>query len=215
MLRDYLTADVFKAGLVQYLQKYSYKNTRNADLWNSMTNASVPYYVIFFKFLNFSWIARLLLETVTSPSAYGIKQGWPKHVFPFQICPTVGTDKNELEGGGFCRSQQSPSAAVSVWFFTRRYLGVWRVSVPSHVVTVLCRSINMCTLQKPHLPLECSSRESVGFFRSIRNLFSLRLDGNPAPRADWKASALQEITESYNRGMVRVEGTSTAHPRGF
>lgn len=54
MLRDYLTADVFKAGLVQYLQKYSYKNTKNEDLWNSMTNASIPYYVIFFKFCNFS-----------------------------------------------------------------------------------------------------------------------------------------------------------------
>ncbi|XP_063176496.1 endoplasmic reticulum aminopeptidase 1-like isoform X2 [Chroicocephalus ridibundus] len=38
MLRDYLTADVFKAGLVQYLQKYSYQNTKNEDLWNSMTN---------------------------------------------------------------------------------------------------------------------------------------------------------------------------------
>ncbi|NWH74544.1 ERAP1 aminopeptidase, partial [Piaya cayana] len=42
MLRDYLTADVFKAGLVQYLQKYSYQNTKNEDLWNSMTNASTP-----------------------------------------------------------------------------------------------------------------------------------------------------------------------------
>ncbi|KAM9167640.1 endoplasmic reticulum aminopeptidase 1 [Mergus octosetaceus] len=38
MLKDYLTDDVFKAGLVQYLQKYSYQNTKNEDLWNSMTN---------------------------------------------------------------------------------------------------------------------------------------------------------------------------------
>ncbi|XP_072462155.1 endoplasmic reticulum aminopeptidase 1 [Notamacropus eugenii] len=38
MLMDYLNADVFKAGIVQYLQKYSYKNTKNEDLWNSMTN---------------------------------------------------------------------------------------------------------------------------------------------------------------------------------
>ncbi|XP_044518614.1 endoplasmic reticulum aminopeptidase 1 [Gracilinanus agilis] len=38
MLRDYLSADVFKAGIVQYLQKFSYKNTKNEDLWNSMTN---------------------------------------------------------------------------------------------------------------------------------------------------------------------------------
>ncbi|XP_015705151.1 endoplasmic reticulum aminopeptidase 1 [Coturnix japonica] len=38
MLRDFLTADVFKAGLVQYLQKYSYQNTKNEDLWDSLTN---------------------------------------------------------------------------------------------------------------------------------------------------------------------------------
>ncbi|NXT76184.1 ERAP1 aminopeptidase, partial [Zapornia atra] len=46
MLREYLTADVFKAGLVQYLQKYSYQNTKNEDLWNSMTKASIPYSLI-------------------------------------------------------------------------------------------------------------------------------------------------------------------------
>ncbi|XP_010724343.1 endoplasmic reticulum aminopeptidase 1 [Meleagris gallopavo] len=38
MLRDFLTADVFKAGLVQYLRKYSYQNTKNEDLWDSLTN---------------------------------------------------------------------------------------------------------------------------------------------------------------------------------
>ncbi|KAB1281025.1 Endoplasmic reticulum aminopeptidase 1 [Camelus dromedarius] len=36
MLRDYLSADAFKSGIVKYLQKYSYKNTKNEDLWNSM-----------------------------------------------------------------------------------------------------------------------------------------------------------------------------------
>ncbi|NXA31968.1 ERAP1 aminopeptidase, partial [Eudromia elegans] len=35
MLRDYMTADVFKAGLKQYLQKYSYQNAKNEDLWNN------------------------------------------------------------------------------------------------------------------------------------------------------------------------------------
>lgn len=41
MLRDYLGADTFKRGIVQYLQKYSYKNTKNEDLWNSMASVSV------------------------------------------------------------------------------------------------------------------------------------------------------------------------------
>ncbi|XP_004456002.2 endoplasmic reticulum aminopeptidase 1 [Dasypus novemcinctus] len=38
MLRDYLNADAFKNGIVQYLQKYSYKNTKNEDLWNSIAS---------------------------------------------------------------------------------------------------------------------------------------------------------------------------------
>lgn len=38
MLRDYLGADTFKRGIVHYLQTYSYKNTKNEDLWNSMAS---------------------------------------------------------------------------------------------------------------------------------------------------------------------------------
>ncbi|XP_054434595.1 endoplasmic reticulum aminopeptidase 1 [Pteronotus mesoamericanus] len=38
MLRDYLGADAFKSGIIHYLQKYSYKNTKNEDLWNSMAS---------------------------------------------------------------------------------------------------------------------------------------------------------------------------------
>ncbi|KAM9694255.1 endoplasmic reticulum aminopeptidase 1 [Trichechus inunguis] len=38
MVRDYLGADAFKSGIVQYLQKYSYKNTKNEDLWNSIAS---------------------------------------------------------------------------------------------------------------------------------------------------------------------------------
>ncbi|XP_006081262.1 endoplasmic reticulum aminopeptidase 1 isoform X1 [Myotis lucifugus] len=38
MLRDYLSADTFKRGIVHYLQTYSYKNTKNEDLWNSMAS---------------------------------------------------------------------------------------------------------------------------------------------------------------------------------
>ena len=41
MLRDYLGADAFKSGIVKYLQKYSYKNTKNEDLWNSMASVSM------------------------------------------------------------------------------------------------------------------------------------------------------------------------------
>lgn len=38
MLRDYIGADTFKRGIVHYLQTYSYRNTKNEDLWNSMAS---------------------------------------------------------------------------------------------------------------------------------------------------------------------------------
>nr|XP_060617795.1 endoplasmic reticulum aminopeptidase 1 [Anolis sagrei ordinatus] len=38
MLQDYLSPEVFKAGLVKYLLQFSYQNTQNKDLWNSLSD---------------------------------------------------------------------------------------------------------------------------------------------------------------------------------
>ncbi|XP_053557484.1 endoplasmic reticulum aminopeptidase 1 [Bombina bombina] len=38
MLRDYIGPESFRAGIVKYLRHYSYRNARNEDLWNSMTD---------------------------------------------------------------------------------------------------------------------------------------------------------------------------------
>ncbi|XP_056323403.1 LOW QUALITY PROTEIN: endoplasmic reticulum aminopeptidase 1-like [Danio aesculapii] len=38
MLRDFLTPEVFKYGIINYLKKHSYQNTVNAHLWESLTN---------------------------------------------------------------------------------------------------------------------------------------------------------------------------------
>ncbi|KAM4808521.1 endoplasmic reticulum aminopeptidase 1 isoform 2-T2 [Rhinophrynus dorsalis] len=38
MLRDYMGAESFEAGVVKYLRRYSYRNAKNEDLWNSMTD---------------------------------------------------------------------------------------------------------------------------------------------------------------------------------
>uniref|UniRef100_A0A673WVE9 Aminopeptidase n=1 Tax=Salmo trutta TaxID=8032 RepID=A0A673WVE9_SALTR len=41
MLRDFLTPEAFKIGIVRYLRRYSYQNTVNSHLWESLTNVSV------------------------------------------------------------------------------------------------------------------------------------------------------------------------------
>ncbi|XP_074993395.1 endoplasmic reticulum aminopeptidase 1 [Calonectris borealis] len=109
MLRDYLTADVFKAGLVQYLQKYSYQNTKNEDLWNSMTN----------------------------------------------ICPTVGSDNNELQGSGFCRSSQQ-SFSNAHWtqgetLDVKAMMDTWTLQKGFPLVTVTVRGKNVHLQQERYL----------------------------------------------------------------
>ncbi|KAK1892358.1 Endoplasmic reticulum aminopeptidase 1 [Dissostichus eleginoides] len=38
MLRDFLTPEAFEIGIIRYLKRYSYKNTVNSHLWESLTN---------------------------------------------------------------------------------------------------------------------------------------------------------------------------------
>uniref|UniRef100_A0A672SGD5 Aminopeptidase n=1 Tax=Sinocyclocheilus grahami TaxID=75366 RepID=A0A672SGD5_SINGR len=40
MLRDFLTPEAFKYGIIHYLKTHSYQNTVNAHLWESLTNVS-------------------------------------------------------------------------------------------------------------------------------------------------------------------------------
>ena len=40
MLRDYLTPEAFKIGIIRYLRRYSYQNTVNGHLWDSLTGVS-------------------------------------------------------------------------------------------------------------------------------------------------------------------------------
>ncbi|KAF1499539.1 Endoplasmic reticulum aminopeptidase 1, partial [Eudyptula minor novaehollandiae] len=135
MLREYLTADVLKAGLVQYLQKYSYQNTKNEDLWNIMTNASIPYSLMFFNF----------------------------------ICPTVGSDKNELQGDGFCRTQQSSSNAhwtKGETLDVRAMMDTWTLQKGFPLVTVTVRGKNV-HLQQERYMKGVNSPSSTGYLWHI------------------------------------------------
>ncbi|KAJ6669755.1 hypothetical protein lerEdw1_000304 [Lerista edwardsae] len=41
MIQDYLSPEVFKAGVVKYLLRFSYQNTQSEDLWNCLSDASI------------------------------------------------------------------------------------------------------------------------------------------------------------------------------
>lgn len=59
----------------------------------------------------------LLQKIISSTDDCDIREINETFIFSFQTCPTAGTDKNELQGDGFCRSQQSQSQAVSISVF--------------------------------------------------------------------------------------------------
>uniref|UniRef100_A0A8C4NSJ6 Aminopeptidase n=1 Tax=Dicentrarchus labrax TaxID=13489 RepID=A0A8C4NSJ6_DICLA len=40
MLRDFLTPEAFEIGIIRYLKRYSYQNTVNSHLWESLTNVT-------------------------------------------------------------------------------------------------------------------------------------------------------------------------------
>ncbi|KAJ3603579.1 hypothetical protein NHX12_028324 [Muraenolepis orangiensis] len=42
MLRDFMTPEAFKAGIIRYLRRYSYQNTVNSHLWQSLSNVCQP-----------------------------------------------------------------------------------------------------------------------------------------------------------------------------
>ena len=40
MLKDFLSEDTFRKGIIRYLKKFSYRNAKNDDLWHSLSNVS-------------------------------------------------------------------------------------------------------------------------------------------------------------------------------
>ncbi|KAG7489451.1 endoplasmic reticulum aminopeptidase 1-like [Solea senegalensis] len=45
MLRDFLTPEAFEIGIIKYLKRFSYKNTVNSHLWESLTNVCTSDYL--------------------------------------------------------------------------------------------------------------------------------------------------------------------------
>uniref|UniRef100_A0A8B9QL75 Aminopeptidase n=1 Tax=Apteryx owenii TaxID=8824 RepID=A0A8B9QL75_APTOW len=123
MLRDYMTAGVFKAGLVQYLQKYSYQNTKNEDLWNSMTNASFFFILIFSKFVSsFSltktqhWTKRETLDVRAMMNTWTLQKGFPL------VTVTVRGKNVHLQQEHYMKGVDSPSSTEYLWHIPLTYI---------------------------------------------------------------------------------------------
>uniref|UniRef100_A0A8C3L6S1 Aminopeptidase n=1 Tax=Chrysolophus pictus TaxID=9089 RepID=A0A8C3L6S1_CHRPC len=75
MLRDFLTADVFKSGLVQYLQKYSYQNTKNEDFVLHLSSSSS--YMSSFSLTNKQHWTKETLDVKAMMDTWTLQKGFP------------------------------------------------------------------------------------------------------------------------------------------
>uniref|UniRef100_A0A8C1N1F5 Aminopeptidase n=1 Tax=Cyprinus carpio TaxID=7962 RepID=A0A8C1N1F5_CYPCA len=70
MLREFLTPDAFKLGIVRYLKRYSYQNTVNSNLWESLTNVSTNY-------MSASFIKDFFLDVKAMMETWTLQEGFP------------------------------------------------------------------------------------------------------------------------------------------
>uniref|UniRef100_A0A667XZX8 Aminopeptidase n=1 Tax=Myripristis murdjan TaxID=586833 RepID=A0A667XZX8_9TELE len=62
MLRDFLTPEAFEIGIIRYLKRYSYQNTVNSHLWDSLTN---------------KWYSDDELDVRTIMESWTLQEGFP------------------------------------------------------------------------------------------------------------------------------------------
>ncbi|NXG77378.1 ERAP1 aminopeptidase, partial [Baryphthengus martii] len=120
MLRDYLTADVFKAGLVQYLQKYSYQNTKNEDLWNSMTTGTDESDGFCRRSQQSSsaahWTRRETLDVKSMMDTWTLQKGFPL------VTVTVRGRNVHLQQERYMKGVDSASSAGYLWHIPLTYV---------------------------------------------------------------------------------------------
>ncbi|NWR78066.1 ERAP1 aminopeptidase, partial [Centropus unirufus] len=142
MLRDFLTADVFKAGLVQYLQEHSYQNTKSQDLWNSMANIcptvgsdnNAPQSDGFCRrnqglSSNMHWTKAEPLDVKEMMDTWTLQKGFP-------LVSVMLRGKNiHLQQEHYVTGADSPSSARSLWHIPLTYITSGSDTVHQYLMT--------------------------------------------------------------------------------
>lgn len=98
MLRDFLTPEAFEIGIIKYLQKYSYQNTVNSHLWESLTNVSHLWSTVCVSVCTSHIVLRGLLC-------------W-SFLFSYQICSSDVLDEGRIKHKEFCSKGSLQSGAT-------------------------------------------------------------------------------------------------------
>ncbi|XP_034296605.1 endoplasmic reticulum aminopeptidase 1 [Pantherophis guttatus] len=124
MLQDYLSPEIFQAGLVKYLLRFSYQNTKNKDLWDSLSDVcpdadgSQNGVCIRNKerVLNSHWTKAVLHDVQAVMNTWTLQKGFPL------VTVTIKGKNVHLQQEHYSKKPTFSSTAGSLWHIPLTYL---------------------------------------------------------------------------------------------
>ncbi|KAL4609489.1 endoplasmic reticulum aminopeptidase 1-like isoform X1 [Arapaima gigas] len=108
MLRDFLTPEAFKIGIIRYLQRYSYQNTVNADLWESLTSVN---------FLSLQkWYMEESLDVRAMMDTWTLQEGFP------MVTVNVRGQEVQLSQERYLKSKEPSQNSDFLWQIPLTYI---------------------------------------------------------------------------------------------
>lgn len=107
MLRDFLTPEAFEIGIVRYLKRYSYQNTVNSHLWESLTNVSDVWAVSLLE----GWFFISHFSSYVTVNAECGSSWYASLLNVLQICSSDDLDEGRLKHTEFCSKRKTQSGA--------------------------------------------------------------------------------------------------------
>ncbi|XP_013911753.1 PREDICTED: endoplasmic reticulum aminopeptidase 1 [Thamnophis sirtalis] len=126
MLQDYLSPEIFQAGLVKYLLRFSYQNTKNKDLWDSLSDVcpdpdgSHRQNGVCIRnkerVLNSHWTKAVLHDVQAVMNTWTLQKGFPL------VTVTIRGKNVHLQQEHYSKKPTFSSSAGSLWHIPLTYL---------------------------------------------------------------------------------------------
>uniref|UniRef100_T1E6L9 Aminopeptidase n=1 Tax=Crotalus horridus TaxID=35024 RepID=T1E6L9_CROHD len=126
MLQDYLSPEVFQAGLVKYLLRFSYQNTKNKDLWDSLSDvcpdvdgSHIQNGVCIRnkeRVLNSHWTKAVLHDVQAVMNTWTLQKGFPL------VTVTIKGKNVHLQQEHYSKKATFSSSAGSLWHIPLTYI---------------------------------------------------------------------------------------------
>uniref|UniRef100_A0A8C5M616 Aminopeptidase n=1 Tax=Leptobrachium leishanense TaxID=445787 RepID=A0A8C5M616_9ANUR len=107
MLKDYMGEEGFEAGIVYYLRRYSYRNAKNEDLWDSMTDV---------KKSTSHWSKGDIIDVKSMMNTWTLQKGFPL------VTVTLKGKQVELHQEHYLKGTKDTESAGLLWHIPLTYI---------------------------------------------------------------------------------------------